>query len=442
MFRWFLALAAIIIAADALGAVNGSHHDMQVSETGEGWACYYCHATYNSVIESAYYEEEPDNGNGLGPVGVICYACHDGTAYPDARIEELDGNIGLPALLHGHGSSLSNMETATNGLEGQSNLAVSGLLPARVKYTGKMDCTACHDPHNSDYPPFLRMPLETLCQSCHSGSDGKGMGRWTTVEDSGQQNGYHPVGMPVVESKLDFTREMASEKAFHGPESFFNVPAPDKTALMNPDTHWEMGGHLFGPKKTVSCPTCHSAHLSTENLLVAEVSSNPVRMLCMGCHGKEVFSNTPGKTPNYHPVFEESAEPYEHDHSTHGDVGDPTIPSEGFFDLSVKIPSPWPVGTEGELACQTCHVSHNGRAGAKCLRGSPDKNVSICNDCHGYQEQRSSSMGHHPTSATPVKTTDSDTPSWNEGKGTPGYLGDGLQCIDCHVGLSRSAHNW
>lgn len=437
--------------APARASIANSHHDIALFGTEEGSGCAVCHESIDpEALKDLTGLLGITAGTALGPIGNFCFSCHDGTITPGSMIEAPDGSTGLAALLGGHGFLLGRMEAGSGGLETQANLAQSGLF-AQMPSDGRMECIACHDPHAAENPPFLRAPLSELCQKCHSGRDNAGLGRYTLVTQEGVLNQAHPVLMPYGASGLDKKRDMPQEQRFRAPDPLYDVPARTAFELTQAEKHWEMGGHLMGQDRVVSCATCHSAHLPKPDQLVYRLSSAQETAACSGCHGDGANPQNPGMTPFYHPVFESSSPPYLHDHASHAASGDPNLPKEGTWNLFVKIPDAFPLAEQGQLTCQTCHVPHGGAVGRKCLRSGPLGKGLLCHECHRNPEDlltenpqppRDTPNMHHPVSAK-------DFTAWGFPRelpwstpDAPALLDDGIQCTDCHSDLAKSAHNW
>jgi predicted CXXCH cytochrome family protein len=372
---------------------------------------------------------------------------------PTALVEAPGGFVGVNALTNSHGYDLTALPQVTNNLEGMPNIALSGLVEqdqATGKYPERISCNACHNVHSNSNPPFLQAPLGELCQRCHSGSDGLGRGRWTKPENTGLDNGPHPVSMAVRDGGLDRVRGGGPEKSFHEPYAYYRVTMPSEDDLRYIDTHWDTGGHLIGADKFVNCVTCHSVHLPAEDLLVSLIEDDSNKVVCAGCHTGGVNLSNPGVTKYYHPVNEESLPPYVHEHSSHAGTNHPNIPDTGQIDLFVKIPKEFVLGQSSELVCTTCHRAHSSVAGKKCLRGGSQAKLVQCNYCHGTtDESKVINIGkvgynyHHPVRDFDVSTLGfPKTTAWNAGNGLPGDLTDGLQCVDCHTEWAKSAHNW
>jgi predicted CXXCH cytochrome family protein len=436
------AVVALAVPGWVAAGVEGTHHDMRLYNLLEEQSvCAYCHVPHRAASDESLLAREGTRQQELGRVGAFCYSCHDGTVVPTALVEAPDGTLGIDALVNSHGRVLGRLKEVSAGLEDEQSVRVSGLVEADPD-TGQlpqvMECTACHDPHNSTNRPFLVAPLEELCRRCHAGGDGLGRGRWTGTADRGAANGPHPVGMPVAFSGEDRARpeQVAPEMVFGTVAPALQVPWLAKTELGDPNRHWQTGGHLGAPGSAVEgqvlCSTCHSAHSVGESLLVLPASDPEARAdpLCGGCHGLDGQPQNPGGTPYYHPVQEESAPPF----------ATTTVPSRP---LPVDIPAAWPVADDGSLLCATCHRMHQGRSGKRCLRDAGDGRAYSCDSCHDVEDDVSGENAHHLTSREDLSALLAGRDlSWAGGAGEPGDLADGLTCIDCHTGLAKSAHNW
>jgi predicted CXXCH cytochrome family protein len=448
--RVLLAGFLLALPVGARAGVEGTHHDMRLyGVLGDQGVCSYCHVPHGAQGEVGLFARA-GTGEGLGPIGSFCYSCHDGTVIPTALVEAPDGTVGIEALTRSHGFEIGRLATLTGGLETAASVYASGLvrIPDPANPPQRLDCNACHDPHAEQNPPFLKVALAELCQKCHGGRDGTGKGRWTAVEDRGLANWAHPVGMPVAETAYERVRGMPSERSFHAPDPVFDTPTPSAQELRRLDVHWQTGGRLLGPERAVGCATCHSAHLPRESLLVARAAPRPDRALCSGCHGGGTNPENPGVTPYYHPVLDSAHPPYVHDHASHGAVAaNPNLPATGTLELFVKMPPDWPLGSGGQLLCETCHRAHRGTPGERLLRGGPSRALVICNECHGTGPQPVGQANvHHPVGQRDYSAAEHGgfprQTSWFQGLGLPGDLTDGLQCVDCHVELAKSAHNW
>lgn len=148
-----------------------------------GESCKICHPLQNSLAEINYkpiwnnsvpkkyysiYSSHTLNANVAQPDGSskLCLSCHDGSI--------ASNNIGTD-LSDDHPVSFnynSSLAMADGGLHDPS-LALSGLggtIENDLLFSGKMQCTSCHNPHQSSYPKNLVMNNEKseLCLKCHN----------------------------------------------------------------------------------------------------------------------------------------------------------------------------------------------------------------------------------------------------------------------------------
>ncbi|PLX43323.1 MAG: hypothetical protein C0609_08505 [Deltaproteobacteria bacterium] len=444
-----LPAALIILSAAQLSfaGVEGTHHDMglfNMIPAEEVDVCSYCHFAGHKIRKDDGFSGGVVEETYIGDIGAFCYACHDGTVVPTALVESPTGELGLTVLENSHGKNVAMLRDVTDGLEGKENVAISGLLekdPLTDEIEPFIECVDCHDPHSNQFPPFLRAPLGDICQRCHSGADYNGTGRYTLISDTGLENQAHPIGMEVnwSASERRYPEKEVREMSFGTVAPELRVPAESQQSLRSPIVHWSTGGHLDSPGGDepvgrVSCSTCHSAHSVRENLLTMPMHeiNTGYTTLCIGCHGDDGAPENPGGTPYFHPTFSESAMPYD-------------TSNEPKRDLVIEIPGDWPLGGNGELTCNTCHRTHNGRVGKMCIRSVSGEGAEthICNVCHRPDEDNYPENSHHITTAEDVSgVLDGRILSWYENTGGPGDLEDGLMCIDCHKKLSRGAHNW
>lgn len=441
--KFILGLFFLLFSTIAVAGVENTHHDMRLyGLSGAESVCSYCHIPHKAESEKGLFSRKGEHAFELGEVGAFCYTCHDGTVIPTAIVEAPDGTLGWEALARSHGYAVKAIENKTNGLESIAAVQASGLLEVDSdsgQYPSRLECTTCHDPHNNANPPFLKVPLGDLCTMCHSGSDGKGKGRYGSINDVGAANGPHPIGMQIKWEGIDRARleQNEPEMSFREPDPRLVVPVLNSVELSDPKKHWSTGGHLVdfsdkGDSGKVGCSTCHSAHSVQENLLIIQPNSeaNISEPLCSACHGKEGSSQNPGGTPFYHPALDESVLPYETS----------TIPKRN---LDIDIPPEYPISNEGALFCSTCHRAHQGRGGAKALRDNTQGKKYICDVCHKPQEDVSAANAHHMTTWNDMSLMlNGRILSWYTQPGEPGDLSDGLTCIDCHTDLAKSAHNW
>ncbi len=181
-------------AVMAQGTIVGSAHDFS-SETWNttGQICIVCHTPHNAkagyeplwnhevttqtfTLYSSATLNATDLGQPDGP-SKLCLSCHDGTV----GLEAFSGTTTNTNLITGNallGTDLTNdhpisftydSTLATNDgelVDPASSSEVAGML-----YGGKMECSSCHDVHNT--PGIAKLLVKSnaasaLCLTCHN----------------------------------------------------------------------------------------------------------------------------------------------------------------------------------------------------------------------------------------------------------------------------------
>jgi len=188
-----MAVSAALISAPAWAGIAGSPHDLSV-RLGTGQVCLPCHAphaglnastgpAWNHALSKASFTQ---SGAPLKLTGdsALCMGCHDGvTAVGDfnvanasVRISPDVANLAIQKL---PGANPANdLGTDLSGIHAVSALyptarasmkPITALSPLRLQ-DGKVECTTCHDPHNSLHGNFLRMSNagSAMCLTCHN----------------------------------------------------------------------------------------------------------------------------------------------------------------------------------------------------------------------------------------------------------------------------------
>ncbi len=200
---WQIAVIAFYWApaASAQDRVSGTVHNLSVSGPGpvraqtESQVCIFCHAPHNTggerplwnrdlpvsnynIYESSTLDADPGQPTGTSK---LCLSCHDGTIALGSVLSRSDrirmsGGEFMPAGLANLGTDLSDDHPIsfhyTAGLAASDQQLVSpAALPSEIKLEGggRLECTACHDPHHNLFGSFLVMQGEfgALCMACH-----------------------------------------------------------------------------------------------------------------------------------------------------------------------------------------------------------------------------------------------------------------------------------
>lgn len=509
MKRWILAAAAGALALAPLAAraaVDTTHHDM----TAAGYnisqeKCAYCHSASLASANTA---------NNFEQVGTFCVVvCHDGTVIANAEPRgpgymPADFSYVQPAIDvatvafdQAHGEDPAVLPALPSALEVAVDVQQTG-WPHTAATDLVMECTSCHAVHDGTNPPFLNAPLSnrtdnagSFCQRCHDGSQaGTRAGRYQDIATMGA----HPTEFTYLTAVPNGTRpapklgrEMLVKSAAFWQHTgqttiaAFNAPGPD----------WNMGGHFIAAAgdwlpdtdatdagmvgSYFGCYTCHPAHqANTVNtgstfLLLADPDAAARSVLCTGCHGDPAANagagsiHNPGVTVYYHPANDEAAAPYQHDHTVHGGVADPNVPTAGNFPIPIRgdttgaalnaVLGTYIGGNANEVLCVSCHNVHAGVAGQMAIR-LIDNTVqitngdSVCLACHQVSTDNGglASNWHHPGQNLNYNAAGNGgfpaAAAWVTGDAL-GSLTDGLSCPDCHTfqgtaARRATAHNW
>lgn len=198
-----LATAALLLAPIAANAViSGSAHDFSTSGWAGGEICVACHTPHNSdttVPEAPLWDHELTTSTftlyssssldaTMGqPDGIskLCLSCHDGTVALDSFGGGSGSSfIGGPKNL---GTDLADdhpisftyntaLATADGELEDPATKSVTigtvtGTVDALMLASGKVQCSSCHDVHNTvvAIQPLLRVTTagSAICLTCH-----------------------------------------------------------------------------------------------------------------------------------------------------------------------------------------------------------------------------------------------------------------------------------
>ncbi len=197
-----ICIGLVMAGAVMAQGITGSAHDF----SGDAWnstgqICITCHTPHNADTTVAgsplwnhqvtaatftLYSSTTLDANDLGqPDGVskLCLSCHDGTVGLEAfgGVNTVTNPITGTALL---GTDLANdhpisftYNTALATTDGElydpstANSGLGGTINADMLYSGKMECSSCHDVHNS--PGIAKLLVKSnaasaLCLTCHN----------------------------------------------------------------------------------------------------------------------------------------------------------------------------------------------------------------------------------------------------------------------------------
>ena len=124
-------------------------------------------------------------------------------------------------------------------------------------------CTACHDPHTSDFPKQLKAKTQELCMGCH------GQGRLKL--DQQAKTATTPWGTVLTFDEMKGAHFVTLDKMEMTGHPMEGHPISGRNSKLGKD-----GGEI-------TCLTCHQPHHSqVSNLMPSDVSSDID--LCNKCH--------------------------------------------------------------------------------------------------------------------------------------------------------------
>jgi predicted CXXCH cytochrome family protein len=481
----FAFVLAGAVSAQAAGIALTAH-----DQNFDGGACAACHLPHGAKGARLWPAAPVANAQFVGAVAPLCGYCHiAGGGVPSGFISSADplsDTFVFGSLSHGY---LMSKLTAS----AQPRQMTWSELPyhksAGGGNIGRIECTTCHDVHNNDNKPFLRVSINIICAACHGDRQRTAAGwqegnvgaigafaAWTKPTNIGVNNpGSHPVGTDITgdgnaDAPITIWRSM-------------------KVGFSGTRAQWTTGGHLSGGNTGgITCVTCHAVHGldydadgNAANAFYADKTQPVANMLvlnqgqwtdgngrtvangaggynglCEGCH---VGNNTqmvaaysvnangstfavatgpinpnPGATPYSHPVDGMKVT-----------AGRDWVSGVTWPTSSIN----WPIGSSTatsasvpNVICESCHVPH-----AAANTGRSDLNVrpamglttdymlrttadELCWACHVSSIKR-----HHPVN----KRYNTVGITYLIATGATARM-DTLTCGTCHAG--RGAHNW
>ena len=199
MKKLFVILGVLVLAGFTYGqGIVGTGHDFSAETWSGGEICIVCHTPHNAgssvanaplwnhaetVAAYTLYSTTTLNATVEQPDGIskLCLSCHDGTVALDSFGGATGGtNITGDALM---GTDLSNdhpisftYNTALATADGElfdpsiATTSLGGTIDNDLLSVGQMECSSCHDVHNSNDNDYLLVIANTgsaLCLTCH-----------------------------------------------------------------------------------------------------------------------------------------------------------------------------------------------------------------------------------------------------------------------------------
>lgn len=394
MTRWFrfvLPLLWAMLPISAAAGVKDSLHNLSASGPGQSRAafeqrvCEFCHISHSASPEAPLWAR-PDPTTTYIPyssstavaqpgqptgTSILCLSCHDGTIALGQVI-----NRGQPISMAGGrermtgkgltGTDLSDdhpisFEYSANLASQSGELAMPGAISQKLRLdrNGELQCTTCHDSHDSPYPNMLRMPKigSQICVECHrqtgwsQSSHNLSSARWngsnpnpwhsspySSVSDNACQNCHVPHNEADGPRLLIHAAEedncadchngnVANDDLMADFNRFSSHPIEATTLVHDP------AEPAVADSRHVECADCHNPHATRAgrapgdtpaNVRGVTLSGSSIRAavntyeICLRCHGDspgQPVPNTPRQddlnnlrlrlqpnSPSFHPI--------------------------------------------------------------------------------------------------------------------------------------------
>jgi predicted CXXCH cytochrome family protein len=296
-----LALALVLAGASAWAeSVVDSVHNLSVYGTGsiksmtESNACVFCHTTHHSggatplwnhtmasITNYIVYSSPTLEAMSLSipqPNGAsrLCLSCHDGTV----ALGSVSSRT-TPISVQQNGTIISTMPAGPSNLgtdlsgDHPISFVYDSALAAkdpqlkdpstlkgkvRLDAEGRLQCTACHNPHDNQFGKFLAMDntASALCLSCHNVAD------WSL-------SAHAMSGQVIVNSA-------AVTKALNVGPGPAGAASPGKTGIARPNRAAK-GAQTVAAN---GCGNCHVSHLAEGKKQLLK-SFRPEQN-CLPCH--------------------------------------------------------------------------------------------------------------------------------------------------------------
>ena len=188
--------AVLTVALVATGqSIIGSEHDF-TGTFGNGQLCIPCHTPHNAYPDATaeikqvlWNHEETDavftmyttlagNTGTMDGTSKLCLSCHDGVTAMDnyggftGGVEVMTGSASFGVDLtndHPIGIEYPPSDASQTPLPGYHATPQGNVKLAMVNGVPRVECSSCHDPHNTSNDEMLRDTKNgsTLCLNCH-----------------------------------------------------------------------------------------------------------------------------------------------------------------------------------------------------------------------------------------------------------------------------------
>ncbi|MBI5886952.1 MAG: hypothetical protein HZB85_10290 [Deltaproteobacteria bacterium] len=413
-------LIMAVVAAVSWAGVGGTKHNLgvlspaTVKTTGTSEICVFCHAPHTSNPSSSIWNRadtgttyEPYVSQTLAatiapkpllgqPTGAskLCLSCHDGTVALGTMLNlpGIAAPVGGTLDVTGPGVTAGKLTSASVSYIGSnlkddhpisfsysdaypSNLELksSPFTPAEVKLdgAGRLECTACHDPHGTAYPKFMLATLNNsdLCVACHDKL------YWTGSTHATSGATWNGVGANPWYEDL-------------GAAGFAN------------DTPAVQG-----------CLSCHRSHGGA--LAKTLLKGNGEEDVCLSCHNGNVAAKDIDASFNYTYLHDVKSGAWAGRHTPERSAaGDPAREAAASLDNANR-----------HVECSDCHNGHGVLSGGH-VYGTANSNTIGSTLVGGWGVQPVWSAAGNPSTVYTVADFTSTTPS---GTNLEGYV-----CVKCH----------
>jgi hypothetical protein len=415
----FLAAALLVVPAAGYAAVQGSLHDVDAytgTEGKIGGACAYCHIPHGAAGDKLYKDTITATTDRWmtteQPISRICSTCHNasgGNFIDSTRVtvamynDNAHNDVVANMTGWGDNASLSGVRLSTDSL--------------------KLECTSCHDPHETSRRPFLKYTsaagdIHGNCVTCHINRNNETTGGtgnsipWNDGTNSGDAS-QHPTEKNM---SGDNPGDQAEEWQTTINSAFTTAPVTNTSqdVVTAGSGYWSSKGK-YSPGSAVGCQTCHAVHGVESG---AGGATGTVSFHNQTQKGTGVVVLAMDRTPTSSSPFCQGCH-LETDLVTPAGAEHPVNTLEDNWNVDVQVASTtwaqywtWPIqSTQYTIVCETCHDVHYGtdntailrkQAGNLAANGGIDNQLAtnyanvgaFCNECH------SSSPGVGPTFVT------------------------------------------
>lgn len=369
-FKILAAACLLGLAMSANAGVKDSLHNLSTSGSGTVKAtaadriCEFCHISHSASSTGSLWSRRNSSTTYIPyssstavaqpgqPTGtsVLCLSCHDGTIALGEILNRAPahsmagGNNTMPLGKGNQGTDLSDdhpisFEYSSILASQNGELAMPGTFSQALPLdrNGEMQCTTCHDPHDSPYGKLLRMSNigSQICIECHQKTgwtqtshsqsaamwNGTNPDPWrdtpyTSVSDNGCESCHIPHAVAGGPRLLLHAAEEDNCADCHNG----NVATDDIMADINKFSSHRVGDTMLVHDpvepaivdvRHVECADCHDPHATRAgrgagdtpanvrgvNIAGAEISSAiNTYEICLRCHGDSP-NQPPARTP-------------------------------------------------------------------------------------------------------------------------------------------------